>query len=550
MRKMLFAVLLFPFLFTNAQDTAKKPAATFPGTAWEEVKDPAASGWDPQKLQELKEFIIDSAHTTGMMVIQHGKVLFSYGDIKEVSYIASCRKSILSMLYGPFVENGKVRLDQSLEQLGINDVGGLLPIERKATILNLLTSRSGVYHVASYQGDEYPIAPNRGTVAPGSLFLYNNWDFNLAGAVFERQTGVGIYTAIDSMLAGPLKMQDWDKSIQHKEGDSTQSEYPAYPMWFSTRDMARIGYLMLRNGQWEGQQVISASWIRTITAPFSSFREIRAYRDADYINFGYGYLWWVWDAPYNQGAYKGAYSAQGYFGQYITVLPALDLVIAHKTNDKYERATSNYFNIVDRLVAANSAYAVAPAAPAQYADKKVTISKMLLENYFGLYQLPFGTNRLLQIAERSDTLRVQQLWSKKEEPLFPVSDSVFSTASGTLLIFSDLHDGKTANLVIKERGSVFSSFRVHPSGVALLAAYTGEYRQPELQTSYRITVKDGQLYASNTLVKEVFPLSETDKDLFRSKQQQFRFHRSGDGKQVTGFSVITKGMKDVRFTRK
>ena len=307
----------------------------------------------------IEQFIIDSANTTGMLVIQHGKIILSYGDVQELSYIASCRKSVLSILYGPFVEIGKIKLNKTLEQLNIDDLNGLLPIEKKATILNLLTSRSGVYHEANYFGDEFSIAPKRGTVIPGSLFLYNNWDFNLAGYLFENLTGVGIYDAVDSMLARPMKMEDWNRKIQHKDADISKSKYPAYPMWFSTRDMARIGYLMLRNGQWGNKQIVSPNWVRTITTPFTSFKEANDYKPAYYLNgaylryFGYGYMWWVWDSPKNQGVYEGAYTAQGNFGQYITILPVLDLVIAHKTKSAYERFTSNYLTILSKLIEAN-----------------------------------------------------------------------------------------------------------------------------------------------------------------------------------------------------
>ena len=65
-------------------------------------------------------------------------------------------------------------------------------------------------------GDEYSIAPKRGTVKPGSFFLSNNWDFNLAGYLFEKLSGIGIYDAVDSILAQPLTMEDWDKKINHK----------------------------------------------------------------------------------------------------------------------------------------------------------------------------------------------------------------------------------------------------------------------------------------------------------------------------------------------
>src|SRR5207253_3580003 len=138
----------------------------------------------------------------------------------------------------------------------LEDVGGLLPIEKKATILNLLTARSGVYHPASTLGDAHLQAPNRGSVKPGSFWLYSNWDFNIAGYILEKETGKNFYDLVDSLLVKPLHMQDWKREIQHTYGDSTRSIYPAYQMWFSTRDMARIGYLMLKNGKWKDQQVI------------------------------------------------------------------------------------------------------------------------------------------------------------------------------------------------------------------------------------------------------------------------------------------------------
>ena len=134
MKKILFAALILYSTFSYAQTFKfwQKTEIMFPGNSWEICKDPSAQGWDTTKLRKLKQFIIDSANTTGMMVIHHGRVIFSYGDLKELSYIASCRKSVLSILYGPFVENGKINLNNTLEQLNIDDVNGLLPIEKKS----------------------------------------------------------------------------------------------------------------------------------------------------------------------------------------------------------------------------------------------------------------------------------------------------------------------------------------------------------------------------------------------------------------------------------
>lgn len=351
MRRSILILLFVSLVLLKCRGQEEFP---YPSAGWESEKNIAAGGWDQNKLNDLKRFIIDSANTTGMVVVHHGKIVFEYGNIQDNSYMASCRKSILAMLYGPFVSSGKINLDKSLKEIGLMDVGGLLPIEQEATIRNLLTARSGVYHPASNEGDQTSMAPKRGSVKPGSFFLYNNWDFNAAGFILEKETGMNIYDILDSVFAKPLKMQDWNRSIQQKHGDSTRSIFPAYHMWFSTRDMARLGYLMLRNGMWDGKEILSPDWVKTITSPVTSYSEA-VQNKTNYFNFGYGYLWWIWDREIKKEVYRGGYSATGAFGQFITVLPKLDLVIAHKTNyDDYRRSTPTevYLKMLDKLVSA------------------------------------------------------------------------------------------------------------------------------------------------------------------------------------------------------
>lgn len=354
MHKLLLLIFLLPYLsFCQGSNKIPYDNPVYPDSVWQFAADASKERWNKDSLGILKRFIIDSTNATGMMVIQSGKIIFDYGDIKETSYLASCRKSLLSMLYGPFVANKKIDLSATMEQLHIDDVGGLLPIEKKATIKDLLTARSGVYHLASNEGDASAMAPKRGSIKPGSFWLYNNWDFNAAGYILEQQTGRTIYQLIDSILARPLQMQDWNINEQRKTGDTTRSKYLAYHMWFSTRDMARIGYLMLRNGKWKNQQIIPADWVKLTTSVVTPYKKAVEDKTA-YFHFGYGYLWWLWDTPYNKGDYEGAYSATGAYGQFITVLPKLDLIVAFKTKYEYGRQTPTdlYLKILDKLIAA------------------------------------------------------------------------------------------------------------------------------------------------------------------------------------------------------
>lgn len=341
-------VLLSLLLVTLATAVPALPAGgqvrtdpVFPGETWETVRraDLALYGWNADRLVALRDFIRDSAFTTGLVVVDRGRVVFTYGDVEELSYLASARKSILAMLYGYWVENGTIDLDATLQDLGIDDVGGLLPLERQAKVRHLITARSGVYHPASNGGDDLASAPERGSQQPGTYQLYSNWDFNASGAVFEKLTGRDIYDELQAQLAIPLQFEDWDRSAQRKSGDLTISVNPAYHMWLSTRDMARVGLLMLYEGDWNGRRLISRDWAREIVRPVTPLGEMNPVRRRDGY-FGYGYMWWVWDGPRAVGPFEGAYTARGAIGQWITVLPAVDLVIAHKTNSVYGRTTS------------------------------------------------------------------------------------------------------------------------------------------------------------------------------------------------------------------
>ena len=71
--------------------------------------------------------------------------------------------------------------------------------------------------------------------------------------------------------------------------------------------------------------------------------------------FGYGYLWWVFDDPELGQAYQGAYVAHGAVGQHILVMPALDLVVAHKTRPGQAGRVSytEFYDVVRTLGAAH-----------------------------------------------------------------------------------------------------------------------------------------------------------------------------------------------------
>lgn len=337
-----YKILLILLLFTSLLYCYTCEAQTYPDQTWSRDEDPSLNGWDNTERSIFTRYIIDSTNITGLVIVHKGQIVLEYGDIQENSYIASCRKSILAILFGKYIESGVINLDKTLEELNINDVSELLPIENTAKIRDLIAARSGIYLNGSNGGDFRRYAPERGSVKPGTHWLYNNWDFNVAGYIFEQETNRSIYDEIESQLAIPLQMQDWDKSLQRKSGNYKVSKFPAYHMWFSTRDMARIGLLMLRKGKWNEEQIIPEYWVNEIIKERTSYIEAQKsvpLLKEDGLDLGYGYMWWLIE---NTDDYRlnHAYSAQGALGQNITVYPEIDVVLAFKTKNDYRRRNS------------------------------------------------------------------------------------------------------------------------------------------------------------------------------------------------------------------
>ncbi|MGD8328972.1 MAG: serine hydrolase [Acidobacteriota bacterium] len=350
-RRHIVTIVALTLLLLPAAGGLAQQDVVFPAATWERISEPELYGYSPAGLESLTAYT-EEQNTTAAMAVLGGRVLWEYGDVTRVSYLASVRKSVLAMLYGNYVADGTIDLDKTLEQMDMDDIGGLTQQERQATIRHLIMASSGIYHPASNPGDNLDDAPPRGSQAPGTYFLYSNWDFNAAGGAFERATGRDIFDALQTDLAEPIGMRDFNRDRHRKGGDMERSLYPSYHMHLSTRDMARVGYVMLREGNWAGRQVIPRDWARQIVSVVTPVAKMNP-EPLRQGPFGYGYMWWVWDGEAATGAFSGAYTGRGAYGQYITVLPALDMVVAHKTVPDATTSWDAYQGILDLLVAAH-----------------------------------------------------------------------------------------------------------------------------------------------------------------------------------------------------
>jgi CubicO group peptidase (beta-lactamase class C family) len=356
------ALMIAAPVLALAARSALADKAIVPGADWTKVVSPREAGFDPAKLEAMEETLYPLP-TTALMIVSGGRMVYRYGFIDQACYLASARKSILSMLYGKYVENGTINLDKTMGDLGIDEPDGLLPIEKTAKIRDLLIASSGVYHPAGSPGDD-PQKIERGSKTPGTFFHYNNWDFNVLGAIFQKLTGKPVFRALDEELAKPLGFQDFDIHRQRMMGFENQSRYLAYHLFLSARDMARLGLLMARNGNWNGQQIVPANWVKESTQ-----ERVPADKVGRGGGLGYAYLWWI-PEDRTSPQWQGAFMASGQFGQFVLVLPAIDTVIVHRraVTDEYAVARNlgktsfeptrvlgpDFLKIADAIVAAKT----------------------------------------------------------------------------------------------------------------------------------------------------------------------------------------------------
>lgn len=299
---------------------------------------PDQAGYVPEKLAELQRFL-ETSGSDSLLLLHDGKVFFEWGDIRKKLLVHSMRKALLNGVYGHLALERGIDLQQSLAQLKIDDEPlPLTEAEKSAKLLDVLQSRSGVYHPAAAESPGMVLRrPERGSHPPGSFFYYNNWDFNVAGAVFEQLAGRRLYDSFNEAIAQPLGMLDYHNRIATVQGlDDTpppdtdgyyqyergQSRFPAYHFRLSAHDLALYGQLYLDEGCWKGRQLVSAEWIRQSTQPRSIVQE-------EY-GLAYGMLWDVL-VPARPDE-RPAYFHTGVDVHMLAVYPERRLVLVHRVN--------------------------------------------------------------------------------------------------------------------------------------------------------------------------------------------------------------------------
>jgi len=318
---------------------------------WEQYVTPEDAGFSSNAL-ELARRYADSVRSGAVMAAYRGRVVVAWGDVARKLELHSVRKSLVSALFGIAVADRKVDLSRTIADVGLDDQTPLTVGEKSARIRDILAARSGVYLPAAYAGREQDEErPARGSHAPGTFFFYNNWDFNVAGVLYERLVATDLYAAFDQRIAKPLGMEDFVPTDGFRVYEPSGSGFPAHTFRMSTRDLLRFGQLYLQRGRWNGKQVVPAAWVDESTRRVSDLGN----------GSGYGYLWWTYaagslGARYPQLNQYDAFAARGTGGQFILVVPKAELVVVHRGDTDHGREVRgpDVWRIAELILAART----------------------------------------------------------------------------------------------------------------------------------------------------------------------------------------------------
>ncbi|MDE0650096.1 MAG: alpha/beta fold hydrolase, partial [Gammaproteobacteria bacterium] len=352
----------------DAQSTAAGTGApVWPGEEWA-VSTPEAEGLDPTAIDSLIAdidagrfglidhfLLIRRGHVIANRHWDHGeeyaRILAEQEDTASHPYnydhpdwhpyyrdtglhtLQSVTKSVTSVAFGIAVDAGHIDGVDAPAWPFLAAYGPDLgePARANATLEDFLTMRSGIDWAIpgqTYADDTHPTSELEASEAwidyvvrrpvgtePGTRFDYNDGVSVLLGKILREATGQRADAWAEEHLFRPIGIRDYYWKITPDGEADTEGG-----LYLAPHDLARIAYLMLRGGEWDGRRIVSRAWVRASTSPV--IPDLNPGNDRD--DGGYGYQWWV---PFHEDGETRVFSGNGYGGQFLHVVPEHDLIV-------------------------------------------------------------------------------------------------------------------------------------------------------------------------------------------------------------------------------
>ena len=286
--------------------------------------------------QGMNSQLIEQAFTEGgnrgfvdcILVIRNGYVVAEkyYNNFsKEMPHnVKSVSKSFLSAMTGIALRDG--HLDNlNLKMLDFFPeyvYPSIDPRKHNITIRDLLMMRFGIEHERyNYEQIYYSSNWIKTTIEfpllydPGSTFSYNTFQTHLLSAIITKATGMNTKEFANKYLLDKMNIElaDWQRGPQGYY-------FGGNNMYFTPRDMAKLGYLYMNLGMLFGEQIVPALWVLKSLTNYTNFSGTNNWGDLHNVN--YGYLWWLGEI----NGYE-VFLAIGYGGQFVINFPDLNLIV-------------------------------------------------------------------------------------------------------------------------------------------------------------------------------------------------------------------------------
>lgn len=316
------AVVIVALAWLAVSRLAAPAAMYWPTNGWRATT-PEEQGVNSAKLAEaLTAARQQDMRLHSLLIVRNGNVLLDAAfypyDGQSVHNLASVTKSVMTTLVAIAAAQGKLNLDAPMVSFFPDrTIANRDERKERITVRHLASMASGLDSVGMAQDegtlaamvnspDWVQFALDRKVVSePGAPFVYDSPGMHLLSAILQQATGMTALEFARQTLFEPLGIRDaiWEsdpQGITHGWGD----------LYLRPQDAAKIGYLWLNQGVWDGKQLVPAQWVAD---------SVKVQHKTG-MSDDYGYGWWI-------SPDSGTYSASGRGGQNIKVVPALGAIV-------------------------------------------------------------------------------------------------------------------------------------------------------------------------------------------------------------------------------
>jgi CubicO group peptidase (beta-lactamase class C family) len=291
---------------------------------------------------------VNPADNAGM-IVRHGRIVYSWGDIDRRYDMKSTTKSIGGIALGLAIDNGLLAIDDAA-QTHLPTIGAIPAANASTgwlgdiTLLQLATHTAGFAKTGAYTLPPPNDANPTLIYQPGTTWSYSdgglNWLAETLTAVFNQDLSEVLRTEVWSVLGlnsssgpaggGATSDVHWRDNAFRPQGSTVpHNRELASGIFANANAMARVGLLFLRKGVWaDDQRVLSESFVQLISTPPAVNASMINPDEANFpgATTNYGVLWWTNATGLLPNVPRDAYWAWGLGDSLIVVIPSLDIV--------------------------------------------------------------------------------------------------------------------------------------------------------------------------------------------------------------------------------